>query len=59
VTMPQLDRSRSARSCKSVPIGRKGGPTGRLCCWALSFNATSERRNVANQAKADDKKEQQ
>jgi hypothetical protein len=30
--MPQPDRSRSARSCKSVPIGRKGGPTGRLCC---------------------------
>jgi hypothetical protein len=31
VTEPQLDRSRSAQSCKSVPTGQQR-PTGRLCC---------------------------
>jgi hypothetical protein len=42
-----------------IRLGPVAIPTGRLRYWALSFNTASGRRNVADEAKADDEKEQQ
>jgi hypothetical protein len=42
-----------------IRLGPVAIPTGRLRYWALSFNTASDRRNVADEAKADDEQKQQ